>query len=125
MVLVMNLKIPIDVIPQGRPRVIKGRAYDPPKSAKFKRDFAALLHTDTDLMTDTLKVDITVYRAASKFKQGASSKRYGDCDNLAKGILDACNGVIWQDDSQILKLSVEKAVASEPQIVLIVDELKF
>lgn len=117
--------IPLDAVPQQRPRFFNGRAYDPPQCAKFKKDFAALLHADTEIMTDTLKVDITVYRAASKFKQGASSKRYGDCDNLAKGILDACNGILWKDDSQIVDLHVEKAVASEPQIVLIVDELKF
>ena len=120
----MKFTIPIDAVPQQRPRFCNGRAYDSPQCAKFKKDFAALLHTDTDLMTDTLKVDITVYRAASKFKQGASSKRYGDCDNLAKGILDACNGVIWKDDSQIVDLHVKKAVADSPQIMLVVDEVK-
>ena len=31
-----------------------------------------------------------------------------DCDNLAKAVLDALNGVAWHDDAQIFNLLVEK-----------------
>lgn len=31
-----------------------------------------------------------------------------DCDNLAKAVQDACNGLLWHDDRQICKLVVEK-----------------
>ena len=33
-----------------------------------------------------------------------TAKNYGDVDNLAKGVLDACNGIIFADDSQIVEL---------------------
>lgn len=36
----------------------------------------------------------------------------GDCDNFAKAILDALNGVAWRDDNQIVRLSISKFIAS-------------
>lgn len=36
-----------------------------------------------------------------------------DGDNLAKQILDALNKVIWHDDAQVVKLSVEKRYGDE------------
>lgn len=113
----MKFVIPIDAVPQGRPRVVKGRAYDPPECAKFKSDFALLVNiqrTDTNLLTCPLKVDIAISR---KFNS-PTNKKFGDCDNLAKGILDACNGVIWKDDSQIVDLHVAKLIADSEFITL-------
>lgn len=116
MVLVINLKIPIDVIPQGRPRVVKFRAYDPPKCAKFKSDFATLVKAafkDDKLLNYPLKVEIKIFR---NFKR-PTARRYGDIDNLAKGILDALNGILWQDDSQIVSLKVDKYVTDDSPFV--------
>jgi Holliday junction resolvase RusA-like endonuclease len=31
-----------------------------------------------------------------------------DCDNLAKGVLDSLNGLLYRDDSQVVKLTIEK-----------------
>lgn len=39
-----------------------------------------------------------------------------DLDNIAKSILDALNGIAYQDDSQIVKLSVEKKYGDEPMV---------
>lgn len=51
--------------------------------------------------------------------------RYGNCDNLAKAIGDAGEGVLWRDDGQICCLSVSKWVGEqgEPPHVRIVAEL--
>jgi len=35
-----------------------------------------------------------------------SGGRPGDVDNIAKSILDGCNGVIWDDDRQVVALHV-------------------
>lgn len=35
-----------------------------------------------------------------------SGGRPGDSDNLAKSILDGCNGVVWDDDRQVVELHV-------------------
>lgn len=31
-----------------------------------------------------------------------------DCDNLAKGCLDAMTGIVWYDDSQVVELHIAK-----------------
>ncbi|QDP45890.1 MAG: hypothetical protein Tp1125DCM238401_3 [Prokaryotic dsDNA virus sp.] len=32
----------------------------------------------------------------------------GDVDNYVKAILDSCNGIVWDDDDQILRLTASK-----------------
>ena len=47
-----------------------------------------------------------------------------DAENLVKGLLDAWNGVLWQDDNQIVQLFIEKAytptIAQGPGVTVIV-----
>jgi Holliday junction resolvase RusA-like endonuclease len=63
-----------------------------------------------------LQVQITVrlLKPASKPKKKPcwpTSKP--DADNYAKLVLDALNGVLWRDDSQVVRLFVEKAYCDE------------
>lgn len=39
-----------------------------------------------------------------------------DIDNLAKSILDGCNGAVWGDDKQIVRLFVTKIAAERPGV---------
>ena len=117
----MHFEIPIDVIPQQRPRVYGKVAVDPPKCKAFKKELAMLVKSfqrESALLEGELKVEIHIYR---KFK--VTSKRYGDIDNLVKGILDAMTGVLWQDDKQISSLYVTKNLSDTPLIVLDVKEV--
>lgn len=47
-------------------------------------------------------VSLEVYRLPAKGKQ-----RRGDCDNIAKSVLDALSGVLYRDDCQVRRLVVE------------------
>lgn len=47
-----------------------------------------------------------------------------DCDNLAKIILDALNGVAYDDDKQICRLQVDKRYGSEPRVEVVLRELE-
>lgn len=47
-----------------------------------------------------------------------------DCDNLAKQLLDAGNGVAWVDDAQVFRCVVQKFVAAQdepPRVVVRID----
>lgn len=109
----MKITVQIDAIPQGRTRFYRGVAVDPPKCKQFKETFAWLLLREVGQyalpFTGAIKVDIKVYRQSSKFNS-AIVHQYGDVDNLAKGILDACNGILWRDDSQIVDLHIVKYI---------------
>ena len=45
-----------------------------------------------------------------------------DADNVAKAILDACNGVVFRDDSQIVILIATKAFSEEPGVRVVIRE---
>lgn len=44
-----------------------------------------------------------------------------DLDNTLKGILDACNGIVWGDDKQVVEAIIRKRYAATPQAVLVVE----
>jgi crossover junction endodeoxyribonuclease RusA len=47
--------------------------------------------------------------------------RRRDIDNTAKAVLDACNGVAWEDDSQISELTVRREIDRErPRVEVVV-----
>ena len=46
-----------------------------------------------------------------------------DCDNVAKIILDALNGIAYKDDSQVVKLTIEKYFSYEPRVEVEIKEL--
>lgn len=46
-----------------------------------------------------------------------------DCDNLIKAIFDSLNGIVWRDDSQIVRAEVTKVYASRPGALVTVQEL--
>lgn len=47
-----------------------------------------------------------------------------DCDNLAKSILDALNGIAYDDDMQVAMLVVTKVYAEEAKTIVTIGELE-
>ena len=46
-----------------------------------------------------------------------------DLDNVAKGVLDAMNGVVYVDDTQVVRLVVQKQYSLEPRLEVSVKEM--
>lgn len=55
----------------------------------------------------SITVTIKRPKSVSKAKRPWPSVR-PDLDNYVKAVLDAANGIIWLDDSQVCNLNVEK-----------------
>ena len=47
-----------------------------------------------------------------------------DIDNVAKAILDACNGVVFRDDAQVVMLVATKAFSDEPGVRVVIREVQ-
>ena len=45
-----------------------------------------------------------------------------DADNVAKAVLDACNGVVFRDDAQVVVMIATKAFSEEPGVRVVIRE---
>ena len=115
------MTIILDITIRGRPRFYRGRTYDPPQSKQFKKDLATLVNSldISAFFTGEIRLKIDIYRD----KKSVTSLRYGDIDNLAKAIMDALSGVLWQDDKQITDLHVTKNLSGTPHILIEIEEV--
>ena len=110
-------------VPKGRPRFGRGHVYTPLKT----KNAEALISTVGKKMmagkkpfTGPVKVDATfmvdVPKSWPKKRQGMAindillptSARVGDVDNLLKTVTDAINGVVYEDDRQIITATATK-----------------
>jgi len=116
------LQIPVTPVPASRPRVSKWGTYYGARYSKFRKD--AKPAVEGAYGGDPLQGGLEV-RAIFYCKRPKTTKRRdpgGDVDNYAKAILDSCNGIVWQDDDQILRLTTSKRWEDEfgPRIELLI-----
>lgn len=113
----MKITIPIDPIPQPRPRFANGRAYQPKRIVDYKEriQLSALKFMAGKLpLEGAICARIIFYR-----KFSPTSRNFGDWDNLGKAVCDALNGICYRDDSQIVACTVEKRTSEDsPRIEL-------
>ena len=101
--LVVFAEIPGEPFPAERPRFARstGHAYVPSTTTKVVRAIAGVLRARCPIPERALPVEVElVFRRASHTRV--------DVDNLAKTVLDACKGVVWKDDDQVIRLVVTK-----------------
>lgn len=113
----MKLTLNIDPVPLARPRVTKFGTYLPKRSQTFRDAFQVMARAAfrQDPFTTPLAVTLHFFK-----NRNPAAKNYGDIDNLVKAVLDAGNGIIWQDDSIIAELHAFKAKGNN-KIILEVD----
>ena len=103
---------------KGRVRFVRatGRTYTPDATAeameRIRQAYAAASGGRAAPKGAPVRVSIYTARALPKSRP----KRVGeepdvykpDVDNIAKAVLDALNGVAWEDDTQVTQLVVQK-----------------
>ena len=134
----MLIIIPIEPVSQLRPRTttVGGhpRVYDPPKVKKFKDKVAEFVKRQPiqKFENKQLSVQIKFYRPVQKnISKKERELRLSnvhrptmkpDLDNYTKSILDALNGLVWDDDARIVHLEADKYYAEQPRIEIEVHE---
>lgn len=111
---------------QGRPRAyMRGRhagVYESREDKINKENIAAqVVAQDPEFFSQGVPVELNIAFYLSRPKAHYNSKgelkeRFTDirptvkpdCSNVVKGLEDALNGILWHDDSQIVKLTVLK-----------------
>ena len=116
------LQIPVTPVPASRPRVSKWGTYYGKTYSKFRKE--AKPAVEGAYVGDPLQCVLEV-QAIFYCKRPKTTKRRdprGDVDNYVKAILDSCNGIVWGDDDQILRLTASKRWEDEfgPRIELVI-----
>lgn len=127
--------IPGQPVGKGRPRFARRgnfvTTYSPEKTAnyetlvKIKSSEAMTGHAKfADAVSVVISLFVSVPASWSKKKRAQAldgelkPTTKPDLDNMAKIILDGCNGIVWGDDKQAVDLSVRKRYAETPGAVV-------
>lgn len=121
---VFNLK----PTPASRPRIGRYGTYYGKNYTKFRRDaeteIPRVLGKKHKIYAAGQALVVQVFVLLNKPKTSEKDWPRGDVDNYAKGVLDACNGVLWEDDDSIVHLTTAKVwTTGTPRIMLSVTAL--
>ena len=123
-------------VPKGRPRFGRGHVYTPQKTrnaeAEISRVGRAMMGGkkpfDGPVKIDaTFLVDVPKSWPRKRQQMGINdvllptSARVGDVDNLLKTVTDAMNGVVYEDDRQIISAAATKLYTKNGGARTIVD----
>ncbi len=131
--------IPGTAVPQGRPiftaRGERRWAVDPPRSREYKAKVraCALRACKPKVITGAVRLLVQEYRPIPRSwsRQKQEAAREGriypttrpDFDNIIKAITDALNGVLWEDDRQVIDGRIQQFYSDEPRVVVEVEEI--
>jgi len=128
----MNISFTIqgEPVAKGRPRISTrggyARAYTPKKTKDFEELIKYTVPREDPLWEQDLHVEVKVFKKIPKaFNKKKKSdalrgilrpKTRPDIDNYLKTPLDALNGHIFKDDSQVVSIHAEKWYSEEPRL---------
>ncbi len=106
-------------IPAARPRFGQGGTYMPKSYTAYKEALAWLFKAKMKTrkpMRGAIIIVLDFYR---------KNHRRVDLDNLEKTVLDAGNGVVWEDDAQIIDMHSRKFLGcDEPRVEVRLEEIE-
>lgn len=128
----MTFEVPGKPQPKQRARTVNGHSYTPEKTVLYENWVKACYNGQK--FEGQLRAKIECFfpipksyprKKTERCKanlERPTGKNLGDCDNLAKSILDSLNGIAYYDDSQIVELNVSKRWG-DPKAIVILEEL--
>ena len=126
-------------VPKQRPRISGRRAYTPKRTKDYEERVLNEFRSSYSGFYPAFGKDVPVWvciyiiqaipKSWPKKKQRMAEAgeifplgRNGDIDNIAKSILDALNGFAYEDDCQVVRLTVSKEYGSEPRAIVQIEE---
>jgi Holliday junction resolvase RusA-like endonuclease len=108
--------------------------YDPPKSREYKDKIKGII---AGLVNEPLECPLEVSIVAhvgipkskpKKFRGDAlrgavKPTKKPDVDNMAKIVLDGCNGILYKDDCQVVDLRIVKIYSDNPRVEVEIKEV--
>lgn len=96
-----------------------------PEWRKALAEGATLAQSQSELFfTDAVKVEITFQMPKGKTVKREFPTVVPDCDKLARSVLDAMTGILYNDDAQVVELHAFKVYSETPGAFIIVTPLE-
>ena len=127
-----EFKIPGKAQAKQRPRTGRSGIVYTPKETLVYENYVKMCYSDyanqfgwlpyENQVRAEIEVLVAVPKSDSKTKKKAKIEGMirpavkPDCDNLAKSILDSLNGLAYQDDKQVVELSIKKYYAENAEV---------
>ena len=127
-----EFKIPGKAQAKQRPRMGRSGIVYTPKETLVYENYVKMCYSDYAKQFGWLPYEnqvsaeieglVAVAKSDSKTKKKAKIEGMirpavkPDCDNLAKSILDSLNGLAYQDDKQVVELSIKKYYAENAEV---------
>lgn len=111
----IEFTVPGRPVPMARPRVTVHGTYTPKECRIYKHCVAsiaraAMLANDYEMFNlEPLECRVRFIFPLPKTRKNPWATSRPDLDNLYKAVTDAMNGIVYKDDAQIVKASIEKA----------------
>jgi Holliday junction resolvase RusA-like endonuclease len=132
----LSFCVPGPVVGKGRAKFGYGRAYTPARTLNYEglvRHEAALAMRGRPLIEAAVRLLATIY---VQVPASYSKRKRADCfaglvwpisrpdwDNFGKLVSDACNGIVFRDDAQVVDGRVLKVWAVAPSLSVVVEAL--
>ena len=99
--------------PKERPRINTktGHVYTPPTTKQWESDIRKQL-TSAPCFEGHVEIYLHFHLEKNRFKKI-------DLDNLIKSALDACNGFLYKDDSQVVRIDAIKTIMKNTEALII------
>lgn len=137
----IRFTVPGEPTGKGRPRVVKKngftRTYTPDKTVSYENLVKWVVTSADNFKPITGEIEASI-KAMYKIPKSMSKKdrklvdegklhptKKPDLDNVAKIILDSLNGIAYSDDSQVVRLTVEKHYSDEPRVEVVLREADY
>lgn len=135
----ITFTIPGQPVPKGRPKFARRGAhvvaYTPEKTVSYENlvkmaATAAMAGRDPSAAPIYLTLELFLQIPASWSTKRRALAVAGeilptkkpDADNVLKGIKDGCNGILWRDDAQVVRIGIAKLYAETPHARVSVSE---
>ena len=128
----LEIFIPQQPFAQKRHRTSGNRRYDPSESDKKVVKQRLEFYKPPTPMAGPLVMDIEAYFQTPESWSGVKQERHEgryrpkkpDFDNIEKIYCDAMNGVIFEDDNQIVNCRIRKYYSMNPRTIIRIKELE-
>jgi len=135
MTMMIAFTVPGQPVAKGRPKFARRGAhvvaYTPAKTASYENlvkmaATLAMCGIEPTASPVALSVSLNLQIPASWSKKRREQAAAGviaatkkpDADNVLKGIKDGCNGVVWRDDAQVVRIHLEKRYSETPSAMI-------